>query len=223
LRFWSIKSDGTAELIKDVVTKFTLWKPAFNRKGDQLAVGAWDRSIMLWDTYALQRAALDSSVRPLPTTNPISPQHEMSLMGHTQLAVAVAFDNAGRLLASASNDGTLRLWDMSEIAGASDPDESTAAMIDRRRGLATLDAKAGDAMCVAFLPSKPRIAASGPRLQLGQSAVAVGYSDGNVRLWDLQYFHESIIYNERYQRKLRGIESTPAPGAASPATAPSGR
>src|SRR5262249_1288066 len=59
----------------------------------------------------------------------------IELTGHTGLVVALAYAPDGRTLASASSDGTARLWDL-----------ATGRLV------ATLQSKAERAHCVAFAP-----------------------------------------------------------------------
>jgi WD40 repeat protein len=80
----------------------------------------------------------------------------IELTGHSGLVVALAYSPDGRTLASASADGTARLWDLA-----------------KGKLTATLQSPAARAHCVAFAPD-------------GQSlAVGYGGPNGLVQLWDL--------------------------------------
>jgi WD40 repeat protein/serine/threonine protein kinase len=65
---------------------------AFNRDGTRLAVGGWDKTVRLFD----------------PETG-----HEVLTLrdGHTDMVTCVAFSENGRLLASASLDRAVKIWD----------------------------------------------------------------------------------------------------------------
>jgi WD40 repeat protein len=174
VKFWSLP---TGKLLREIPLPKTPWKLAFSPDGNWLAVGAWDRSIQMWNTRSL-------------ATNIDAVRAEMSLLGHTQLVTGEAFDPTGRLLASVSNDGALRLWDVSGI----EPSTGDIPAQNRRRCLITLDAHVGDAYTVAFIPGN-----SDPR----DISVAVGYIDGTVRIWRLADFDQYIQGHVQYQKQTR--------------------
>jgi WD40 repeat protein len=156
------------------------WRLAYSPDGNRIAAGSWDRSVQLWSRSG-------NALIPL--------RLDMALLGHDQLVINEAFDASGELLASVSNDGSLRIWDVSPI-------ESTDALprsLDHRRCLVTLDAGAGDSLSVAFLPR-----AGGDALP-----VAVGYYDGTVRVWDLGHFNRHISGQLDHQRRLRNLPNEP--------------
>ena len=72
------------------------------------------------------------------------PKLRATLRGHTQAVVAVAYSPDGKTLASASYDGTLKLWD---VAGGKER--------------ATLKGHTDAVLCVAFSPDGKALASAG--------------------------------------------------------------
>jgi WD40 repeat protein len=132
------------------------WCLSFSPDGDLLACGTWDRAVDLWDLRTRQRVA--------------------SLAGHTALVTDVAFAPVrGRpILASASNDATLKIWD---AIG--------------QRCLATLQAESLDTYCVAF--SRRSDAANIDDIS-DYLLLSVNLR-GTVDVWDLGHYERHIAGN----------------------------
>src|SRR5439155_1087345 len=99
---------------------------------------------------------------PVSPLSAQEPKLRATLQGHTQSVVSVAFSPDGKTLASASHDGTLRLW---EVATGKER--------------AALGEYTGCVGCVAFSPD-------GKTLASGTIGSPVYFPDlKNVKLWDV--------------------------------------
>jgi WD40 repeat protein len=179
IQFWDLP-DGRS--CGQITLRTMPWRLAYSPDGRRFAAGSWDRSVNVWDV---------SSATPQDPARLIG-----VLLGHSQLVLNEAFDESGSLLASASNDGSLRIWDLSAPTGGNDDPKQA----DRRRCLISLEAPAGDSLSVAFLP---REASGNHKLE-----AAVGYMDGTVRVWDLEYFDRHLNGQSDFQRGIRTARST---------------
>jgi WD40 repeat protein/serine/threonine protein kinase len=157
------------------------WRPAISPDG-RICVGLWDWSVQLWDAHSYAAPPPPAPAGPPGTTT--------RLVGHTQLVTEEAFDPTGRLLVTVSDDGKVKLWDVAPTATA-----TAHTVVEPRRCLATLDARAGEANALAFLP---------PPLQ---HQIAVGYRDGSVQIWDLRRFDAYVAGQVEFQRSLRKLSA----------------
>ena len=99
---------------------------------------------------------------PVSSLSAQEPKLRATLKGHTNAVVAVAFSPDSKTLASASYDGTLKLWDMTT-----------------GKERATLGEYKGCLGCVAFSPD-------GKTLASGAIGSPVYFPDlKNVKLWDV--------------------------------------
>jgi WD40 repeat protein len=144
---------------------------ALSADGRLLASGSEDGTVRLWDPRSASSATQGASGRPLAI-----------LRGHTGGIRGVALSADGRLLASGSFDGTVRLWSLADIrdgegtmlgihAAGVPPSAGLVQKLPSGHLLAILDGHTGGVRGVALSADGGRLASSS--------------WDGTVRLWSL--------------------------------------
>jgi len=162
LTMWDV-ARGTliATLVSDSDTP---WTPVFSPDGRQLYVGAWGKNIMVFD------GVTGSRLHTLSGHNGLVSEVQIRPGGAGGSGGAAEAGGAGRMLASASADGTVKLWDTHSS-----------------QCLATLRGFNGwEAITCSFSPDGKRLAAAG---RYGEAVV-----------WDLEYYDQFIAGNSTYQQ-----------------------
>ncbi|MDB5308381.1 MAG: hypothetical protein JWO38_2583 [Gemmataceae bacterium] len=133
LKIWSADGEGKP-LVIPTQNDGGVWAVAFDRTGNQLAVGTGEGHIVVCDTrpggvmqrvgthsglvnsvafelngFRLASAGVDRTAR---VWDPVNRVELLTLKGHTQSISKLAFSPDGKLLATTAADGTARVWDL---------------------------------------------------------------------------------------------------------------
>ena len=138
----------------------------FSPDGKMLASGSNDGTIRLWEVGCKESREYTSREQEI-----VSISHK-STLEHSGVT-AVVFSPDSKMLASGSDDSTIRLWESETRFG-------------KNRCITTLDEPKIDVYPTIFIDDNSQKAVTAVVFSPKNSILASGYSDGTIDLWDIR-------------------------------------
>lgn len=168
VKLWDVNSGDCIHTLRGHTN--WIWSVAFNPQGNIIASGSEDQTVRLWDVYTGRCLKMLESHGHRIWTVTFSPQPLMSMLSSAEKSRQQA------LLASGSEDQTVRLWDVSWLeSGTSDAtSRSQSVHVLTSQCLQTLQGHTQQVWTVAFSPDSKTIVSSGDEQFLRFWDVATG-------------------------------------------------
>lgn len=173
VRIWNVDLGTCARILshRDFVLSV-----AFSPDGTRVASCSSDRCVRYWKDLIFRPDASTSNSRRIRRST--APSFD-ALRGHTAEVYSVKFTLDGRFLATASADGTVRLWDTLHVGDSlgDDSDDDDDAIFNRRcRALkSTTDS---EAWSISF--------------SIDGTLMVCGYRDGTIKAWNIARGEDNV-------------------------------
>jgi WD40 repeat protein len=175
IKIWDVKAGKQIGSLKGHAE--TIEGLALSRDGKYLASASEDQTVKIWDLVAGKDIQTLNGLAGMAQAVPYGPSLSRviwdTLKGHTGMVQAVAFTSDGKKLATASADGTVKIWDAaSGNVVATFKVETMVKTTDPKTKKETLTREPGRPFtCVAFSPDNKILSA--------------GNLDGVIKIYDV--------------------------------------
>ncbi len=189
VRLWDLQNlDSTGKILWQhknlkTYTNDSVTSVAFSPDGQMIASGSDDRTIKLLGLRRTEGLSWDSIYEKSSSDSPENPVVDpLVLTGHEARVWSVAFSPNSQMLASGSDDRTIRLWDLSQTQ-------------EEPKLIQVLEAHNFWVSSVAFSPDGQKLAS--------------GSYDKTIRLWDLNHLDEDPIVLRGHEQSVTSVAFYP--------------